>query len=195
MSGDWQVVPTLRGKHVRLEPLSAAHAEGLFESTRDPGIWAWLSMRQPESADVLREWIVRHVAAEGVRAFAQVDAETGAVAGTTSYYEVDPVHRALAIGYTWLGSAWQRTGVNTEAKLLLLEYAFEELGAIRVVWHTDIRNLRSQRAIERLGAQREAVLRQHRIRPDGSLRDTAQYSMLDVEWPGAAARLRARLER
>jgi RimJ/RimL family protein N-acetyltransferase len=122
-------------------------------------------------------------------------ARTGEVIGTTSYYEVDETRRSLAIGYTFLGRPWWRTGINTEAKLLLLTRAFDELGAVRVLWHTDIRNERSQRAIERLGAQREGVLRRHRQRPDGSWRDTVQYSMTIDEWPTTQIRLREMLSR
>jgi RimJ/RimL family protein N-acetyltransferase len=122
-------------------------------------------------------------------------ARTGAVVGTTSYYDIDPERRAVAIGHTWLGRPWWRSGINTEAKLLLLGRAFDQLGAVRVAWHTDIRNTRSQAAIERLGANREGVLRMHRQRPDGSWRDTVQYAMTVDEWPNAQARLRERLRR
>ena len=117
--------------------------------------------------------------------------ESGAFVGTTSFYEIDPAMRSLAIGHTWLARPYWRTGVNTESKLLMLSRAFDELGAERVVWHTDIRNVRSQAAIERLGASREGVLRHQRIRPDGSWRDTVQYSMLSAEWPEARRRLSA----
>ena len=101
----------------------------------------------------------------------------------------------MGIGHTFLGRPWWRTGINTEAKLLLLSRAFDDLGAVRVAWHTDIRNVRSQAAIERLGATREGVLRMHRQRPDGSWRDTVQYAMTVDEWPKAQARLRERLLR
>ena len=114
--------------------------------------------------------------------------------GTTSLYEVVPAVRTLAIGHTWLGRAWWRTGHNTESKLLLLRYAFDDLGAARVVWHTDIHNERSQAAIARLGATREGVLRKHRVRFDGTWRDTVQYAMTDDDWPEARDRLTARLE-
>jgi RimJ/RimL family protein N-acetyltransferase len=127
--------------------------------------------------------------------YAQLDAGTGEVLGTTSYYEVQPQVRTLAIGYTWLGRRWWRTGHNTESKLLLLSHAFDELGAARVVWHTDVRNERSRAAILRLGASFEGVLRKHRILPDGSWRDTAQYAMTDEDWPPAREWLRASLSR
>jgi predicted GNAT family acetyltransferase len=109
--------------------------------------------------------------------------------GTTSFYDIDPVNRAVAIGHTWLAESHWRTGLNSESKLLMLRRAFDLLGAERVVWHTDLRNTRSQAAIERLGADREGVLRHHRLRRDGSWRDTVTYSMLRDEWPGAKRRL------
>jgi RimJ/RimL family protein N-acetyltransferase len=127
--------------------------------------------------------------------YAQFDAVTGQFAGSTSFYEIAPAARAIAIGHTWLGKQWWRTGHNTESKLLLLRHAFDTLGAVRVVWHTDIFNVRSQDAIARLGAVREGVLRKHRLRRDGSWRDTVQYAMTDDDWPAARDRLTARLER
>jgi RimJ/RimL family protein N-acetyltransferase len=117
----------------------------------------------------------------------------GEVAGTSSFYEVDPVQRSVAIGYTWLGRRWWCSGHNTESKLLMLTHAFDTLGAARVVWHADIFNTRSQAAIERLGAGREGVLRKHRIRRDGSWRDTVQFSMIDDDWPKVRAALVGRL--
>jgi RimJ/RimL family protein N-acetyltransferase len=125
--------------------------------------------------------------------YAQIDARTGEFAGTTSYYDVNPALRTVSIGHTWLGKRWWRTGHNTESKLLLLTHAFDNLGAARVVWHTDIYNTRSQAAIERLGATKEGVLRKHRIRRDGSWRDTVQYCMTDDDWPEVCERLTKRL--
>jgi RimJ/RimL family protein N-acetyltransferase len=120
---------------------------------------------------------------------------TGEVTGTTSYYEIDPHNRILSIGHTWIGRGWHRTALNTEAKLLLLRRAFDILSANSVSGEADIRNERSQRAIERLGAKREGVLRAHRIRPDGTLRDTVVYSLTAVEWHGASERVLERLTR
>lgn len=125
--------------------------------------------------------------------FVQRCAQTGEVIGTTSYYDMDADQRHLAIGSTMVARSRWRTGVNTEAKLLLLTHAFEELGAVRVEWHTDNLNERSQRAIERLGAHRDGVLRRHRQRPDGTWRDSVTYSMTDLEWPEAKVRLRSML--
>ncbi|MGN9776705.1 bifunctional pyridoxamine 5'-phosphate oxidase family protein/GNAT family N-acetyltransferase [Micromonospora sp. H33] len=192
----WLEPVVLRGEHVVLEPLDLAHAEELFTATGDPEVWRHLGGHQPVDAggmaSVVRAYLAAHHHGERVP-WVQRCAATGAVIGTTSYYEVDPERRSVAIGYTWLGSPWWRTGINTEAKLLLLTRAFDELGAVRVVWHTDIRNERSQRAIERLGAAREGVLRMHRQRADGSWRDTVQYAMTVDQWPNAQVRLRERL--
>ncbi|MGN9765641.1 bifunctional pyridoxamine 5'-phosphate oxidase family protein/GNAT family N-acetyltransferase [Micromonospora sp. SD12] len=194
----WLDPAVLRGEHVLLEPLDLAHADELHAATADPEVWRHLGSPQPADPAGTAEGIAVALAAHrrGERVpWVQRCAVTGAVVGTTSFYEVDPERRAVAIGYTWLGRPWWRTGINTEAKLLLLARAFEELGAVRVVWHTDIRNERSQRAIERLGASREGVLRRHRLRPDGSWRDTVQYSMTVDEWPNAQVTLRERLRR
>ncbi|MEO6472186.1 MAG: GNAT family protein, partial [Aeromicrobium sp.] len=122
-----------------------------------------------------------------------IDEVSNELAGVTSYYDIDPPSRTVAIGFTWLGKKYWRTGINSEAKLLLLSRAFDDLGAVRVVWHTDNLNERSQAAIERLGAQREGALRKHRKRVDGTWRDTIVYSMLDDEWPAAKKALKKRL--
>ncbi|MEO3777371.1 bifunctional pyridoxamine 5'-phosphate oxidase family protein/GNAT family N-acetyltransferase [Micromonospora sp. B11E3] len=192
----WLEPVTLRGAHVVLEPLDLAHADELHAATAAPEVWRHLGSPLPgepaETAQIVRAALAAHHRGDRVP-WVQRCAVTGAVVGTTSYYEVDPERRSVAIGHTWLGRPWWRTGINTEAKLLLLARAFDELGAVRVVWHTDLRNERSQRAIERLGASREGVLRKHRLRPDGSWRDTVQYAMTVDEWPSAQLRLRDRL--
>lgn len=202
---EWYALPVLAGRLIRLEPLAIEHAAGYLEaagSDEDKAeVFRWLSTTggsngAPDSLDTARGQIATALAARsrGERfAYAQLDAVTGEFAGTTSFYEVAPVARAIAIGHTWLGRRWWRTGHNTESKLLLLTHAFETLGAARVVWHTDIYNTRSQDAIARLGATREGVLRKHRIRRDGSWRDTVQYSMTDDDWPAARDRLQERL--
>ncbi|PMR58940.1 GNAT family N-acetyltransferase [Verrucosispora sp. ts21] len=192
----WHEPVVLRGEHVLLEPLDLAHADELFTATADPQVWQHLGSPQPTTVDELAAAVRAYLGAwqRGEQVpWVQRCAVTGAVVGTTSYYEIDPERRSVAIGHTFLGRPWWRTRINTEAKLLLLERAFGDLGAVRVVWHTDIRNERSQRAIERLGAIREGVLRKHRLRPDGSWRDTVQYSMTVEEWPNAQVRLRERL--
>jgi RimJ/RimL family protein N-acetyltransferase len=170
------------------------HAEGYFAAgTPGEEVFEFTGSRsvlrnvEDARADIVTALAAR---ARGERfAYAQLDAVTGEVIGTTSYYEVNPAAQAIAIGHTWLGRRWWRTGHNTEAKLLLLTHAFETLETARVVWHTDIRNLRSQNAIERLGATKEGVLRKHRIRRDGTWRDTVQYAMTDDDWPDVKQRL------
>jgi len=125
----------------------------------------------------------------------QRSAATGEVVGTTSYCPPDEANRSVHIGSTVLSRRWWRTAINTEAKLLLMTRAFEHLDAVRVEWQTDVLNLRSQAAIERLGATREGVLRRHKRRADGTWRDSVFYGMTDAEWPAAKARLTSRLAR
>ncbi|MFC4105241.1 bifunctional pyridoxamine 5'-phosphate oxidase family protein/GNAT family N-acetyltransferase [Micromonospora zhanjiangensis] len=192
----WLTAAPLRGDHVILEPLDPAHADGLYAATADPEVWRHLGTARPADRAGTVEVIAAALRAQerGERVpWVQRSAATGEVIGSTSFYEIDPDRRTVAIGYTFLGRPWWRTGVNTEAKLLLLTRAFDELDAVRVVWHTDARNERSQRAIERLGARREGVLRMHRQRPDGSWRDTVQYAMTVDDWPAARRHLRDRL--
>jgi RimJ/RimL family protein N-acetyltransferase len=197
---EWFALPVLAGSRVRLEPLAIEHAPGYLAAAGTGAdaeeVFRWMFLPAPVTEDDARQHVLDAVAARaaGSRlAYAQVDAATGAFAGTTSYYDVDPGLRAIAIGHTWLGKQWWRTGFNTEAKLLLMSHAFDRLGAVRVVWHTDVYNTRSQDAIARLGATREGLLRKHRIRRDGSWRDTVQYAMTDEDWPAAKEQLRARL--
>ncbi|MEO8889128.1 MAG: GNAT family protein [Jatrophihabitantaceae bacterium] len=201
----WYALPVLTGRLIRLEPLALEHAAGYLAAAgpreHAAEVFRWLS---PPSGHVAEPLTVQdaeaHIlAALGARArgqrfaYAQLDAVSGEVAGSSSYYEVNPALRTLGIGHTWLGRRWWRTGHNTESKLLMLTHAFDTLGAARVVWHTDIYNERSQAAIARLGATREGELRKHRIRADGSWRTTVQYSMTDDDWPAARDRLAARL--
>jgi len=201
MTDLWYALPVLAGEKVRLEPLTVEHAPGYLAAAgpaeQADEIFRWLSVYPPATLGEACDQVLAALAARarGERfAYAQLDAATGQFAGTTSLYEVNPALRTLAIGHTWLGQRWWRTGHNTEAKLLLLRHAFETLGAVRVVWHTDIYNVRSQAAIERLEATKEGVLRKHRLRRDGSWRDTVQYAMTDDNWPAARKRLIARLD-
>jgi RimJ/RimL family protein N-acetyltransferase len=187
----WVEPVTLTGAHVTLEPAAERHLPDLLAAAQDDLVWAWLLWPRPKTeADVA-------AILDGERRialpFAQVEAGTGRAVGITTYRDIDAQHRALEIGGTWLGRPWWRTAINTEAKLLLLRHAFESLRANRVALKTDIRNERSQAAIERLGAVREGVLRHQYIRPDGSLRDTVIYSIVPDEWPHVRARRGARL--
>ncbi|BCB82382.1 hypothetical protein GCM10022251_48000 [Phytohabitans flavus] len=192
----WLTPEPMYGAHVILEPLDMAHVDELFAATRDPEVWQYLTSGQPADRDAMAEFVADALRShhDGGRVpWVQRDAATGTVIGTTSYYEVKEAKRSLGIGHTFLSRRCWRTGVNTEAKLMLLTRAFEELGAVRVVWHTDTRNERSQAAIERLGARREGVLRKHRLRADGAWYDTVQYAMTVDEWPAAHLELRKKL--
>jgi len=177
---------TLEGQVVRLEPLSLAHVPALLPHAQDEDIWRYLPyglLNTEERLSAHIEGLLRNQAEGGELPFAVIFRESGQAVGMTRYMEIRRPHRGLEIGGTWYGVAYQRTAVNTECKFLLLKHAFETLGCIRVQLKTDARNLRSQRAIERIGAVREGLLRQHIIMPDGYLRDTIYYSILDSEWP------------
>ena len=192
----WHTAVTLTGRHVVLEQLGPGHVDGLFAALADDEPWRHLPAGRPANRDEMAARVAADLRAQhlGQRVvWAQRDAVTGEVVGTTSYHDIDDDRRSLGIGYTVLAPSRWRTGINTEAKLMLLERAFGTLRAERVFWYTDIRNERSQRAIERLGATREGVLRRHRRRPDGTWRDTVLYAMTAGEWPAAATRLRTRL--
>jgi RimJ/RimL family protein N-acetyltransferase len=206
MSDDlWYALPILTGTRIHLQPLTIEDAPAYLAAAGIPEesaeVFRWMtpprgSLTHPETLDDARSHILSALAARarGDRLpYAQFDVASGDFIGSTSYYEINPTSRALAIGHTWLGRQWWGSGHNAESKLLLLTHAFETLGAVRVAWHTDIKNERSQAAIERLGARKEGVLRKHRLRRDGSWRDTVQYSMTDDDWPAAAALLRDRL--
>jgi N-acetyltransferase len=201
----WYAMPVLDGRLIRLLPLTIEHAPDYLAAAGTGSdaeeVFRWLNPKHgsnsvPKSIVDAEDHVLAALAARarGERfPYAQLDAVTGEFAGTTSLCDVSPAARTLAIGHTWLGRRWWRTGHNTESKLLLLGYAFDELRAVRVVWHTDVYNVRSQDAIARLGATREGVLRKHRLRRDGSWRDTVQYAMTDDDWPAVRARLTARL--
>jgi N-acetyltransferase len=194
-TGTWYEAAVLAGQRVRLEPMALAHAPGLLAAADDE-VFRHLSIVRPRTVPDAERLVRDLLAARDAGTmlpWVQVDAKSGEVAGTTSYYEIAPGSRSVAIGHTWLGRRWWRTGVNTEAKLLLLSRAFDVLGAVRVVWHTDVRNERSQTAISRLGARREGILRKHKLRRDGTWRDTVQFAMTDDDWPAARDRLAARL--
>ena len=188
----------LTGNHVRLEPLSEVHIPGLAEAGRAPSIWRYLVYGEVTSLEKMKAWVqhrLRDKAPGTEQPFAVIHLETGKVAGATRYMDIRPQHRGLEIGGTWYGTAFQRTAVNTEAKYLLLQHAFETLGCIRVQLKTDSRNERSQKAIERIGAVREGVLRNHMILPGGAYRDSVYFSILDREWPPVKTHLEQLLAR
>ncbi|GAA4948486.1 bifunctional pyridoxamine 5'-phosphate oxidase family protein/GNAT family N-acetyltransferase [Actinoplanes utahensis] len=192
----WQTPVVLEGRHVRLEPLTPGHVPALFEALDDEEVWRHIPFPRPRTADELAEDVAGVLRGQWLghrSAWAQVDPASGAAIGMTTYHDIDVDLRAVAIGHTMVGRRWWRTGVNTEAKLLLLERAFDVLGAERVFWYTDIRNERSQQAIARLGASRDGMIRRQRRRPDGTWRDTVVFALTADEWPAAAQRLRDRL--
>lgn len=195
MAADYFEAPTLVGDHVRLERLEPHHAEGILAASDDDEVFTWQSFSRPATIEQAEALVGLYLMRPGTVPWVQVDLASGEVAGLTTYYDIDPEVRTVAIGSTWLARRFWRTGVNTEAKLLLLRHAFDDLGCARVVWHVDILNERSQAAVDRIGGVREGVLRKHRIRRDGTWRDTVVYSMTDDEWPAARAFLVARLDR
>ncbi len=189
---------TLTGRVVRLEPLSEAHVRGLTAVGIDEEIWQLMPYGPIQDEAAIREWvrrILQHAAQGTDLPFAVIHLASGRVAGATRYMEFRPEHRGLEIGGTWYGADFRRTAVNTECKYLLLKHAFEQLGCIRVQLKTDSRNVRSQAAIERIGAKREGTLRNHMILPDGTLRHSVYYSILDSEWPAVKKRLEGMLAR
>ena len=177
---------------MRLEPIGPEHEEGLFEASRDPEVWAWLSIVQPQTREEFRRWLDDAIAGE---AFATVDARTGKPLGSTRFLNARPHDRSVEIGWTWISSAAWSTGANAEAKLLQLEHAFGPMGCRRVEFKTDALNERSRRALEALPARFEGIHRQHMLVRGGENRDSAWYSVLDSEWPEVRANLRRRLER
>jgi RimJ/RimL family protein N-acetyltransferase len=194
---DWHESLQLQGYGLTLTPLAAADANDLLTALGPPEesaeVVAHLTFGPPSDVAAATKIIEAAVDDRDRIAYGQRLSSTGELVGSTSFYEINPSLRSLAIGHTWVARPHWRTFVNTASKLIMLERAFEGLGAERVVWHTDIRNTRSQDAIARLGAVREGVLRHHRIRRDGSWRDTVQFSMLAAEWPDVRRRLEARL--
>jgi N-acetyltransferase len=187
---------TLTGQHVRLEPMTEAHIPGLAEIGVGQNFWHFMLYGDMNSTEDMRNW-VRDILARAEKGgdvpFVAVHLASGRIAGATRYMTIVPEFRNLEIGGTWYGPEFQRTVVNSEAKYLLLRHAFETLSAIRVQLKTDSRNLRSQAAIERLGAVREGILRNHMILPDGYFRHSVYYSILDTEWPEVKARLEGML--
>lgn len=183
----------LTGTHVRLEPLTMAHAPALFAMAQHEVIWRWMPKPMPTAVSQVEEWIAEslHQQEAGFEVpFVIIRLGDGRVVGSTRYLDIRRPHRTLEIGFTWLALEAQRTAVNTGAKFLLLQHAFEELGAIRVQLKTDERNEQSRAAIARLGAVFEGILRNYQTRAhDGYVRNTAMYSITAAEWPAVKAHL------
>jgi RimJ/RimL family protein N-acetyltransferase len=186
---------TLSGRHIRLEPLQPAHAGALLEAGRAPEIWDWMPAR-PLTRNAMDDWISRALTAQlqgREYPFAVVRLEDERVIGSTRYLTVEEADRTAEIGWTWYTPETWGGVVNPEAKYLLLRHAFEDWRAIRIALKTDVKNVHSQAAIRKLGARLEGTLRNQRIRPDGSYRDTVIFSIIESEWPAVKTKLEKRL--
>lgn len=185
----------LTGETLQLEPLRQEHAQGLYNRGRSADDWRYMPRACFIDMADTRQWIDEAIEAPGQLPFAIVEKAKNKVIGSTRYLNIRPEHRSLEIGWTWLGQQWQRTPANTEAKLLLLSHAFDRLGCVRVEFKTDARNARSQRALERIGATREGVLRKHMIVQGNFARDSVYFSVIDSDWPEVRERLTLLRER
>jgi RimJ/RimL family protein N-acetyltransferase len=192
------VLPTtLESERLRLEPLSQAHLAGLLAAAADGELWNLriTSVPEPQDTAAYIETALKQHEQGNRLAFAVIDKASGKVLGSSSYHDIVPAVERLEIGYTWYAQSVQRSHVNTTVKLMLMTHAFETLGAKLVGWRTDNFNFASQRAIERLGAKRDGVLRHHALRRDGTVRDTVMYSLAAGEWPEVKAQLMYQLHK
>jgi N-acetyltransferase len=188
---------SLTGRIVRLEPLQLEHVPALAEVALDPSLWQWTLARPTSEAD-LRDWASATIANRDAGTelpFVTLDAATGRPIGSSRYMNIVLEHRRLEIGWTWVAPAWQRTGANREAKLLMLTHAFETVGCRRVEFKTDSLNEPSRTALLGIGATFEGIFRNHMVMPGGRMRHSAYYSIIDEEWPAAKAGLEASLRR
>ncbi|HVS07094.1 MAG TPA: GNAT family protein [Candidatus Dormibacteraeota bacterium] len=186
---------TLTGVHIRLEPMRPWHARALLEAGRDDAIWSWMPAR-PVTVEQMDRWLEKAMEAESQGRefpFVVVRLEDNRVIGSTRYLDVQDADRSVEIGWTWYTPDVWGGVVNPEAKYLLMRHAFDDWRAVRVALKTDIKNLRSQAAIKKLGARYEGTLRNQRIRLDGSYRDTVVFSVIESEWPQVKAGLEERL--
>ena len=182
---------TLEGAYVRLEPLGTQHLDGIMRAGEDDAVWTWLPFR-PRTRDEYQAWVDAALASQAngeQLPFATVARASGAVVGSTRLYFVSPRDRRVEIGGTWLAPTAQRTPINTESKLLLLAHCFDALGCVRVELKTDARNEKSRRAILRIGASYEGVMRKHMLTRGGFHCDSVYYAILDDEWPDVRRRL------
>lgn len=187
--------PTLIGQRIVMRPLRASDAQALVLAASDGELWN-LPFTVVPSEQTVDAYIAKALEGERqghVMPFVTTLRETGQVIGSSRFWKVDAANRKLEIGHTWLARTWQRSFANTEAKLLMLSQAFEAMGCVRVQLQTDERNAVSRAAILRLGAQQEGILRNERIMPDGFIRNSVRFSIVDAEWPGVKQRLQARL--
>ena len=186
----------LDGVCVRLEPLSLDHLPALIEIGLEPDLWRWTTqvVRTPEEMEEYVRGALAEQAAGRALPFATVEKASGRVAGSTRFAAIEPLHRRVEIGWTWLAPPWQRTVLNTEAKFLMLRHAFERWGCVRVEFKTDVLNMRSRQALLRIGAKEEGILRSHIITAIGRVRDTVYFSVTAPEWPAIRAALEAKLQ-
>jgi RimJ/RimL family protein N-acetyltransferase len=196
MAEEMKVSPvTLQGQHVRLEPLSGAHLQGLTEVGLEEDLWRWIPTAVQTAQEM--EAYVQTALDEQARGvslpFAIIEKATGRVIGSTRYANIERTHRRVEIGWTWVARPWQRTAINTEAKYLLLTHAFETLGCLRVELKTDSLNERSRAAILRIGAKEEGTFRNHMITSSGRIRHSVYFSVINSEWPAVKTRLETML--
>ncbi len=191
------VAPTrLAGRHVCMLPLTLAHCDALCAIGLNEELWRWTTM-QIQTREQMRAYVeaaLREQAEGKSLPFATTEKSTGRVVGCTRFGNIDAANQRVEIGWTWVGREWQRTAVNTEAKLLMLQHAFETWGCLRVEFKTDSCNARSRAALLRLGAKEEGTLRNHMITDTGRVRHSVYYSIIDSEWPEVKARLQHKLE-
>jgi RimJ/RimL family protein N-acetyltransferase len=193
----WVEPITLEGSAVRLEPLSLEHLPALINVGLEADIWRWMPrpVNSPADMRAFIEAALDALAAGTEMPFATIDRASGMVVGSTRFMAIEPRHRRLEIGYTWLAPAWQRTAINTDAKLLMLAHAFGVLGALRVEFKTDALNERSRAALAGIGAQEEGTLRWHILTESGRRRDSVYFSVIEEEWPRVRQHLERRLAR
>jgi RimJ/RimL family protein N-acetyltransferase len=186
---------TLQGRHVRLEPLSLDHLDGLCEVGLDPELWRWIPVPITNRDEMRRyvETALRWYAEGTAMPLAIVLNETDQVVGSSRFANIDRENRHVEIGWTWIGTPWQGTAVNTEAKYLMLQHAFETLGCIRVEFKTDSLNEKSRNALLRIGAKEEGTFRNHMITASGRYRHSVYFSVIDSEWPELKRRLEEKL--
>lgn len=193
----WVEPVTLEGTVVRLEPLSLDHLPGLTNVGLDGELWRWTLAVNQTPGD-MRNYVevALAAAAAGMEIpFASIERSSGKVIGSTRYLSIEPHHRRLEIGYTWIAPAWQRTAINTEAKLLMLTHAFNGLGALRVEFKTDSLNERSRAALLGIGATEEGTMRNHLVTDSGRRRHSVYFSVIEEDWPQVRQHLETRLSR
>jgi len=197
MPAEMVVAPVvLERQHVRLEPLQKSHLAGLAAVGLDPDLWRWIPtpVRTMEEMAAYIETALREQEQGVALPFALMERQTGRLVGSTRFANIDRTHHRVEIGWTWIAREWQRTFINTEAKYLLLNHAFETLGCIRVELKTDSLNERSRAAILRIGAREEGIFRNHMITASGRIRHSVYFSIVDSEWPAVKARLEKMLD-